>query len=55
MKLTGEGMALEPHTIALKLSRGRPVGYLRPRGPKASLRFISLSDPHTICCLAVAG
>jgi 4'-phosphopantetheinyl transferase len=55
MKLTGEGMALEPHTIALKLSRGRPVGYLRPRGPQASLRFIQLSDPDTICCLAVAG
>jgi 4'-phosphopantetheinyl transferase len=55
MKLTGEGMALEPHTIALKLSRGRPVGYLRPRGPRASLRFIPLSDPDTICCLAVAG
>jgi 4'-phosphopantetheinyl transferase len=55
MKLTGEGMALEPHTIALKLSRGRPVGYLRPRGPKAGLRFLSLSDPDTICCLAVAG
>jgi 4'-phosphopantetheinyl transferase len=54
MKLTGEGMALEPRTIALRLSRGRPVGYLRPRGPQASLRFIPLSDPATICCLAVA-
>ena len=53
MKLTGEGMALEPQTIALKLSRGRPVGYLRPHGPRASLRFIPLSDPDTICCLAV--
>ncbi|MGH6966873.1 MAG: 4'-phosphopantetheinyl transferase family protein [Phenylobacterium sp.] len=53
MKLTGEGMALEPRTIALKLSRGRPVGYLRPRGPRATLRFIPLSDPDTVCCLAV--
>lgn len=53
MKLTGEGMALEPRTIALRLSRGRPVGYLRPRGPRTSLRFIPLSDPDTVCCLAV--
>lgn len=53
MKLTGEGMALEPRAIALKLSRGQPVGYLRPRGPRASLRFIPLSDPDTVCCLAV--
>lgn len=53
MKLTGEGMALEPRAISLKLSRGRPVGYLRPRGPRTRLRFIPLSDPHTVCCLAV--
>lgn len=53
MKLTGEGMALEPHTIALDLSDGRPVGYLRPRGPRADLRFVPLSRPDAICCLAL--
>lgn len=53
MKLTGEGMTLEPRAIALRLSRGRPVGYLRPRGPGADLRFIPLSRPDAICCLAV--
>jgi 4'-phosphopantetheinyl transferase len=53
MKLTGEGLTLEPHTIALKLSGGRPVGYLRPRGPRAALRFVPLSAPNTICCLAL--
>ncbi|WP_372787018.1 4'-phosphopantetheinyl transferase superfamily protein [Phenylobacterium sp.] len=53
MKLTGEGMALEPRTIALELSGGRAVGYLRPRGPDAVLRFIPLSRPDAICCLAV--
>ncbi len=53
MKLTGEGMALEPQAISLKLSGGVPVGYLRPRGPGARLRFIPLSNPDTICCLAV--
>jgi 4'-phosphopantetheinyl transferase len=53
MKLTGEGMALEPHTIALDLSDGRAVGYLRPRGPRAGLRFVALSRPDAICCLAL--
>lgn len=53
MKLTGEGMALEPHTIALDLSDGRPVGYLRPRGPRTDLRFVRLSRPDAICCLAL--
>lgn len=53
MKLTGEGMALEPRNIALRLSNGRPVGYLRPRGPRAGLRYIPLSDADTVCCLAV--
>jgi 4'-phosphopantetheinyl transferase len=53
MKLSGEGMALQPRAISLKLSRGRPVGYLRPSGLRASLRFIPLSDPDTVCCLAV--
>ena len=53
MKVTGEGMALEPRAISLKLSRGLPVGYRRPSGPRTSLRFIPLSDPDTVCCLAV--
>ena len=53
MKLTGEGMALEPLAISLRLANGTPVGYLRPRGPPASLRFIPLSSPDRICCLAV--
>lgn len=53
MKLTGEGMALEPRKIALRLSDGRPVGYRRPRAPRAGLRFVALSGPDTICCLAV--
>ena len=53
MKLTGEGMALDPRSIALKLSDGRPVGYLRPRGLRADLRFVPLSRPDAICCLAI--
>lgn len=53
MKLTGEGMALDPRAIALRLSSGLPVGYLRPSAPRADLRFIPLSRPGAICCLAV--
>lgn len=53
MKLTGEGMALDPLDIALDLNGGRPVGYLRPQAPGAALRFITLSDPGAICCLAI--
>lgn len=53
MKLTGEGMSLEPREIALKLRDGVPIGYLRPRAPKADLRFVPLASPDAICCLAV--
>lgn len=55
MKLTGEGMRLEPRAIALHLLGGRPIGYRRPRTPPARLRFIPLSSPDLICCLAVQG
>lgn len=53
MKLTGEGMALDPRSISLKLSSGAAVGYLKPTRLKADLRFIPLSSPDAICCLAV--
>lgn len=53
MKLTGEGMSLEPHTISLALSDGEPVGYLRPVAPSADLQFIALSRQDSVCCLAI--
>lgn len=53
MKLTGEGLTLDPRAISLKLSGGLPVGYLRPHAPRADLRFIPLSRPEVICCLAI--
>lgn len=52
MKLTGEGMALEPRSIALALQEGAPVGYLRPRAPEAHLRFVQLAHQDAICCVA---
>jgi len=53
MKLSGEGFALDPLQISLELAKGRPVGYRRPRGRRADLRFVPLSRPDAICCLAV--
>ncbi len=40
MKLTGEGMRLEPRHIALDLGDGWPVGYLRPALPAARAIFV---------------
>jgi 4'-phosphopantetheinyl transferase len=37
MKLTGEGMALDPRTIALSHLGGRPVSYVAPVRPAAAL------------------
>lgn len=53
MKLTGEGMALEPKTISLDLVNSDPVGYRLPVTPCADLQFIPLSRPDAICCLAL--
>ena len=53
MKLSGEGFALDPLQISLELSKGRPVGYRRPRGRRADLRFVPLSRPDAVCCVAV--
>jgi 4'-phosphopantetheinyl transferase len=53
MKLTGEGFALDPLDISLELSGGKAVGYSRPTEPSADLRFIRLSHPDAICCLAI--
>ncbi|MFX0544539.1 4'-phosphopantetheinyl transferase family protein [Roseovarius sp. S1116L3] len=53
MKLTGEGMGLQPLHIALELNDGWPVGYLRPATPAARAAFVDLGDPRAICCLAL--
>ncbi len=54
MKLTGEGMSLPPHQIALDLRDGRPVGYLHPKAPAAQALFLDLGIPSALCCLALA-
>lgn len=54
MKLTGEGMSLPPHQIALDLHAGHPIGYLHPDTPAAQAVFPDLGHPGTVCCLALA-
>lgn len=51
MKLTGQGMALPPHAIALRLRRGWPVGFSRPRIPGAVLSYPDPGRPDAVCCL----
>jgi len=53
MKLSGQGMSLPPHQIALDLRDGHPVGYLRPETPAAQAIFLDLGHPAAICCLAL--
>ena len=54
MKLTGEGLSLPPRQIALDLSDGKPIGYLRPTNVQAQAVFIDLGHPGAVCCLALA-
>jgi 4'-phosphopantetheinyl transferase len=54
MKLTGEGLSLDPLDISLELQHGEPAAYARPLKPRAELQFVSLSDPQAVCCLATA-
>lgn len=53
MKLTGQGLALDPQEIELALWDGAPVAYRRPGAPDADLRFLQLSRPDAVCCLTV--
>jgi 4'-phosphopantetheinyl transferase len=39
MKVTGQGMMLEPRMIALDHADGRPTGYLQPPSPTVSLNM----------------
>lgn len=54
MKLTGDGMSLPPHQIALDLRDGLPVGYLRPDTPPAQAVFLDPGYLGAVCCLALA-
>lgn len=55
MKLTGEGMALEPRNIDLALAWGWPVGCRRPADPKVDLRYDEGCPIGAVCCIATTG
>ncbi len=52
MKLTGEGMALDPRAIELTLEHGWPVGYRLPVGPAVRLDYPDLGRTDAVCALA---
>ena len=52
MKLTGDGMALDPRLIELRLNQGWPTGYRLPLGPALRLDFPDIGRPDVICALA---
>lgn len=53
MKLTGEGLGLDPRAIALAHEAGRPVAYLSPKRPAATLHGFDL--PGAVGTLAIGG
>ena len=53
MKLTGEGLRLDPRRIALDLQGCRPVGYLAPRSPPARLWPVPVAGFAAVCFLAM--
>ena len=54
MKLTGEGLTLDPATISLKLRDDRPEGFTAPRVEGCETRFICLPWPDAVSCLVSA-
>lgn len=52
MKVTGEGLALDPRHIDVAIEAGRPVSYRKPDEPKASLVPIELAKIAGACSVA---
>ncbi|MBF9034655.1 4'-phosphopantetheinyl transferase superfamily protein [Rhodobacterales bacterium HKCCE2091] len=56
MKLTGQGMALEPRSIALHLHDGWPAGFKAPDPLRGTvLRFADLGREYLHCAVATAS
>jgi 4'-phosphopantetheinyl transferase len=55
MKLTGEGLALDPSAILLGHEEGRPVAYLAPSRPAATLHGLELSGAVGALALGSEG
>ena len=54
MKVTGEGMSLDPLSIELELTQGHVTGVRVPDTPVTDLVFIDAPQPGLVCCLARA-
>ena len=52
MKVTGEGLALDPRHIDVEIVAGKPVSYLLPERPKASLAHVVLPELAGACSVA---
>ena len=52
MKVTGEGLALDPRHIDVEIEAGQPVAYRKPSAPKASLAPVILSELTGACSVA---
>ena len=52
MKVTGEGMSLDPLSIELELAQGHVAGVRAPDTPVTDLLFIDAPQPGLVCCLA---
>lgn len=53
MKLTGEGLALDPRNIDVAIEQGRPQGYRAPIDPPATLAMVDV--PGLLGACTVAG
>lgn len=52
MKVTGEGLALDPRHIDVAIEAGRPVAYRKPDNPRASLVSIEIEKIAGACSIA---
>jgi|TARA_R100000005_G_scaffold96723_2_gene86737 4'-phosphopantetheinyl transferase len=52
MKVTGEGLALDPREIDVEIEGGQLIGYRRPEQPKAGLQQVALAGVKGACSVA---
>jgi len=52
MKVTGEGLALDPRKIDVVIEKGRPSAYRLPATPETSLLPVVLDGLKGACCVA---
>ncbi|TNE41612.1 MAG: 4'-phosphopantetheinyl transferase superfamily protein [Alphaproteobacteria bacterium] len=52
MKVTGEGLALDPRRIDVRIVAGRPHAYHKPETPATSLLPVEINGLGGACCVA---